>query len=236
MNNPLKCAFTMTDYSTEPLPCNICLHDFLEHLNAPLVGIVPYVERKAFVQEAHTHIEGLICEYTWQGQNSHEATENALREFGEPWQIGHAFLEEWLQGTRFQRPAILMRKATWVAFASFGTASMMTLLLIERHIFMASQDIFLPMISLLSFFAPLFAGVFVGATSPIQAERGVQNAMLILILHTAITGCLLQPRWEGLILAGWQWIFWLPAGRVSAGLTAAYLRQVRRQRFWQVVR
>ena len=80
------------------------------------------------------------------------------------------------------------------------------------------------------------AGGLSGAMCPAQAERGVRNAMCLLALHAVATGLMLLPRVEGLAFAGWQLLFWLPAGRVSAAATGAYLRQARRQRFWQIAR
>jgi hypothetical protein len=216
--------------------CDDRLEDYLEHLVAPLIGIVPFGERKAFRQEACAHLEGLICEYMWQGKDRQKATETALREFGEPWEVGQAFLQEWLQGTPEQRPALLIRKATFTAFAWFGVASMLILLLLEQVIYEPSRDALLPGIGLLAFFAPFVAGALAGAMYPTQAGRGVRNAVWLLTVHAFATGLLLLPRYEVLAFAGWVLLFWLPAGWVSARVSASYLRQARRQRFWRIAR
>lgn len=212
------------------------LEDYLEHLIAPLIGLVPYTERKAFRQEAHAHLDGLIREYRWQGQDLQAATETALREFGEPWKVGQTFLQEWLQGTPDLRPPMLIRKATCVAFAWFGMASMLTLLALEQHLLAPANYTLLPGIGLMAFFAPFVAGCLTGAMSPAHAQRGTRNAFVILILHSLTAGLLLQPRMEGLAFAAWQLLFWLPAGRISASVTVICLRYVRRQRFWQAAR
>ena len=212
------------------------LEDYLEHLVAPLIGIVPFVERKAFRQEAYAHLEGLICEYMWQGKDRQEATETALQEFGEPWKVGQAFLQEWLQGTPAQRPDLLSRKATFTAFAWFGLSSMLILLLLERVMYDPSQDALLPGIGLLAFFAPFIAGALTGAMSPAQASRGVRNVVGLLTTHAIATGLLLLPRYQILAFAGWVLLFWLPAGRISATMATSSLRQARRQRFWRTAR
>ena len=237
MNSLPKLQLITSGDQSELLSCDERLEDYLEHLSAPLIGIVPYPERKAFRQEAHAHIDGLIREYLYDGQDRKAATETALREFGEPWKVGRAFLEEWLQGTPRLRPALLIRKATCTAFAWFGLASMLILLLMERAVlFTSGHEVLLLGIGLLAFLTPLVAGSLTGAMSPANAERGVRNAVGLLILHAAVAGLLLLPRYEGLAFAGWQLLFWLPAGRVSAALTANWIRQARRQRFWQIVR
>ena len=236
MNSRPELKLITNALQAQQLSCDERLEDYLEHLGAPLIGIVPYPERKAFRQEAHAHLDGLIREYVWQGQTLQAATESALREFGEPWKVGQAFLHEWLLGTPRLRPPILIRKATFTAFAWFGIASMLILLLLEQVLCAAVQEDLLPGIGLLAFLAPFVAGGLTGAMCPAQAERGVRNAMCLLALHAVVTGLMLLPRVEGLAFAGWQLLFWLPAGRVSAAATGAYLRQARRQRFWQIAR
>ena len=236
MNNLPELQVISSDHLARQADCDERLEDYLDHLCAPLIGIVPYSERNALRQEAHTHIAGLIREYQYEGRELREATEVALREFGEPWNVGRAFLWEWCQGTPRCRHASLIRRATVAAFGYFGLASMVTLLLLEQVVLVPNHDTFVPLIGVLAFFSPFLAGVLVGFTTPAQAERGVCNAVLLLLLHCVAASLLLLPRLEGLAFAGWQLLFWLPAGRVSASLTSAWLRHVGRQRFWQIAR
>ncbi len=236
MSNLPEFQCPANDWKAQPFSGDERVEDYLEHLIAPLIGVVPYSERKAFRQEAHAHLEGLIREYSWQGQNERAATESALREFGEPWKVGQAFLQEWLQGTPRLRPVLLIRKATFTAFAWFGAASMLTLLLLEQTALTPAHDALLPGIALLAFLAPFAAGGLTGAMAPLQAGRGARNAILILVLHSLAAGLLLQPKVEGLAFAGWQLFFWLPAGWGSAAVTAKCVQQVRRRHFWQVAR
>ena len=60
MNNLPELQLLTNNLQAQPLFCDERVEDYLEHLAAPLVGIVPYPERRAFRQEAHAHIEGLI--------------------------------------------------------------------------------------------------------------------------------------------------------------------------------
>ncbi len=212
------------------------VEDFLDNLCAPLVGIVPYRDRNGLRQEAREHIDGLIREYTYEGMEAKGATEAALREFGEPWRVGQLFLQEWSQGTPQARPTGLIRKATLTAFAWFGLASMLNILLLDYFTLSAYQDSLLALLVLLAFLSPFAAGALAGLTTSAQIATGVRNAMLLLILHSFVTGLILLPKTEGVVFALWQWVFWLPAGRVTASLTAACMRHFRRQRFWQIAR
>jgi len=226
--------------TNEPHPqqqdCEEQIEDFLDHLCAPLIGIVPYRERLAFRQEAHAHIDGLIREFQYEGQEPMAATESALREFGEPWQVGQAFLQEWSQGTPGQLQAGQIRKATWTAFGGFGVASMLTLLILESNTPQPSDGTLVLMAGMLAFCSPFVAGGFVGAMAPVQAKRGIGISLGILILHSCAVGALMPSGREELLFALWQLCFWLPMGIASAALTAACLRYVRRQRFWLVAR
>ncbi|MCW3099075.1 MAG: hypothetical protein JWL77_4693 [Chthonomonadaceae bacterium] len=236
MKNLPEFARISHELQTRRRGCEERIEDYLEHLTAPLIGIVPYAERRAFREEAHAHIDGLICEFEHEGQEALEATESALREFGEPWKLGQAFLQEWSQGAPHLSPTGLIRKAAWTAFGGFGAASMLTLLMLEVYAFNPSQASLTSIIGLLAFFSPLAAGSFVGAKMPAQARRGISIALSILILHSCAVGMLMPSRREGLLFAAWQLLFWLPAGWGSASVTAACLRYVRRQRFWQTAR
>ena len=113
---------------------------------------------------------------------------------------------------------------------------MLTLLLLEQATLSPIRESLLPGIAALAFLAPFVAGSLTGAMVSAQAERGVRNAVLLLVVHSVITGLLLLPGVEGLVFAGWQALFWLPAGRISAAVTANCIRQVRRQHFWQIAR
>lgn len=205
------------------------VEDFLDHLCAPLIGIVPYGDRSAFRREARGHLQDLISEYRFQGQEWEAATEAALQEFGDPRQIGRSFLEEWSLGTPAVRPAVLIRRANLVAFAWFGLASMLNLLLLEHGILSAPNGSWFPVVLLLALLSPLLAGGLTGLTAPMQTARGVRNAVRILSIHSFVTGLLLLPQLDGITFALWQGVFWLPAGRAAAVLTVALVRQHKRR-------
>ena len=59
MNNLRKLRLITNEAHPQQRDCDEQIEDFLDHLCAPLIGIVPYRERFAFRQEAHAHIDGL---------------------------------------------------------------------------------------------------------------------------------------------------------------------------------
>ncbi len=236
MNNPHRLHLVTHERPAQQQRDEEQIEDFLDHLCAPLIGIVPYRERLAFRQEAHAHIEGLIREFQYEGQEIAAATESALREFGEPWKVGQAFLQEWSRGASGQLPSGQIRKAAWTAFGGFGVASMWTLLVLESSASAPPNENSMLILGGLAFCSPFVAGGFVGALAPAQARRGIATALGGLILHSCAVGALMQPGREALLFALWQLLFWLPVGVGSAAVTAACLRYVRRPRFWQIAR
>ena len=53
------------------------IEDFMDNLFAPMVGIVPFADRKRLQDEVHNHINGLIDDLTWRGHSLNEATESS---------------------------------------------------------------------------------------------------------------------------------------------------------------
>src|SRR5712692_3300681 len=93
MNSPHDLLRDDGDRPREPRRERV--EDYLDHVCAPLVGIVPHTERAALRVEVAGHLAALIDEYEEVGLEPEAATHAALREHGEPWSLGQAFLEEW---------------------------------------------------------------------------------------------------------------------------------------------
>ena len=237
MNSPLEVCTVERAKRAESEAAAERLADYLDNLLAPLVGIVPYAERRDFREEAGMHVEGLIDEFLNEGTSLLSATETALGEFGEPWRIGEGYLEEWLRGgNKEQKPATLVRKANFAAFGAFGIASTLLVLLLEQVLLVPNQDSLVMLIGAVAVLAPLAAGAFTALMCPAYSERGVRNAILLLIVHTLIAGILLPTRSECGMLAAWQLLFWLPAGRITAGTVAVLVRESKRHRFLELAR
>lgn len=210
------------------------IEDYLDHLCAPLVGIVPYAERSGLRSEAGAHIAWLVEEFQEQGLAREAATEAALREHGEPWRIGQDFADEWLRGAPEQ--AVSRGAGTgWMrAFVPFGAASVLNLLLIEACALLpgwGGTEVWLMLLAVLS---PLVAGGLAGAMVPARVMRVVCGVQVVLAAHSFVTGCMIWPSREGLAFALFQLLFWLPMGCLSAWLTASLARHARRVRFCRI--
>jgi hypothetical protein len=227
------------------------IEDYLDYLCAPLLGVVPYAERRSLREEARLHLLDMVAEFEAQGLPPQEALTSALRAHGNPWRIGQSFVQEWSQGTTEAPPRYWIRKATRCAFAWFGIASMLSILLIEQytgevnsHIVASKgylmpvsyQDGLYPYLMALLVLSPLAAGYLTGITAPRQVLRGIVNALTLLTAHALVTACLLLPKIEGfafsLLLVG----YWLPIGCGTALATATLRRYYHCQRFWQLAR
>jgi len=212
------------------------IEDYLDHLCAPLVGIVPLAERRNLRDEVRSHLEALAAEYGFEGKSPPEATGAALQELGEPWQVGQTFLREWLQGCPHTSPARLTRHAALRAFAFFGVAAVFNWLLIEQRALNQPSDDLTPWIVLLAALSPLLAGALTGLGLPPRMGRGLCWALGVLTLHALAAGALLLPQTDGFGFALCLPLWWLPVGWLSAMATAHLVRSHRRQRFLKRVR
>jgi hypothetical protein len=208
--------------------------DYLDHLCAPLLGVVPYAARRSLRAEVREHLLALVEEFEDAGLGPQEATAAALREHGEPWQIGESFADEWLRGTS---PGPLARFAgggTLYGFAWFGLVSVPMLLLVQGYTLLLNDNDgrrLLAYLALLAVLAPFLAGTLTGVTAPWRAIRATSDALALLILVSLGSGLLMLPYTEGVYFALFQLLFWLPAGCVSASTAAALARSYRRQHF-----
>jgi hypothetical protein len=223
------------EVSEPPLSVEERIEDFLDHLCAPLVGIVPYRERHALREEVRLHLECLIAEYQ-EKSASEAAIEAAFREFGEPWQSGEEFLGEWRPKPSPKGARRLVRSATMHAFAWFGLPTVLCLLLTERTILYPQQEWLLPYLFVLAFASPLIAGMLTGWSVPQKAGLGIGRAVSLLALLSLAVGMTLLPKLEGLLFGVFQFGYWLPIGWVTATSTATTLQQYRRHRFLRFAR
>ncbi|MGI4788064.1 MAG: hypothetical protein ACRYFS_04360 [Janthinobacterium lividum] len=212
------------------------IEDYLDYLCSPLLGIVPYAQRRRLRLETEDHLLALTEDFQAEGFLPEEAVSVALREYGEPWQIGQSFADAWLTGKLPSRLTRFTDAATLQAFGWFGVFSVLNLLLTEQYVLGPSQPSSLPLLACLVVLSPIFAGIMTGLTLNPAAGRGVCRAMLTLSLASAVIGGLILPHTEVLELAGFQLLFWVPIGCLSATVTASLSRQLRIQTFHRTTR
>ena len=101
---------------------------------------------------------------------------------------------------------------------------------------MPNQQALWPLVQCLAVLAPLLAGVLTGLALHPKTVGGVFRAVLALTLASSAAGLLTLPRPEVWQFALFQLVFWLPAGCLSAAVTAALRRQLRLQNFRHTTR
>lgn len=207
------------------------LGDYLDHLCAPLLGIVPYAQRRRLRAEAEDHLLALAEDFEAEGFSPAEAVVVALREYGEPWRVGQDWAEAWLGGASASRLSRLADAATLRAFGWFGVFAVLNLLLLEGYALGPSQASTLPLIQCLAVVSPVAAGALTGMGLASRTGVGICRALALLALASAAVGLLLLPRQEGLIFAAFQFVFWLPVGCLSATVAGSLRRQLRLQGF-----
>lgn len=216
---------------TPPAEEEAQIGDYLDYLCAPLLGIVPYAQRRRLRLETEDHLRALAEDFEAEGFAPAEAVTVALQEYGEPWRIGQDFTDAWLSGPHPCRFARFTDAATLRAFGWFGVFSVLTLLGVEQYALMPHQEALGLLLQCLAVVTPLLAGVLTGLALHPKTAGGVCRAVAALGLASGAAGALVLPHLEVLQFALFQFVFWLPAGCLSAAVTASLRRQLRLQNY-----
>lgn len=215
---------------------NDLLEDYLDYLCAPLLGVVPYAQRRRLRLEATDHLYALTEDYTAEGFAPLEAVQVALREYGEPWAVGQSFADAWTGTAAAGRRVRFADAATLRAFGWFGVFTVANLLLLETSLFQPGGFYWRPYLVLLAVVSPLIAGLFTGLGLHGRTGPGICRAVGVLAAASGMVGLLLLPRTEGSNFALFQLLVWLPLGSLSAAVTAGLARQVRLRHFPRTTR
>jgi hypothetical protein len=201
------------------------LEDYLDHVSAPLVGVVPFARRQELRAELRAHLMALIATHEELGSSPDVAVVAALRQFGDPGRLARQWVREWGCKT-LPTPLRPLWTAVPAALGCFALATLVGLALL------LSEKVFNPpgvagwaawMLSL--WVLPILAGLGTGL------RASARHAMGTFVALTAIIPCLavvtltndassgLTPPAEAatdlaLILA----VLWTPIGCGSAAL------------------
>lgn len=211
-----------------PVTSDPRIHDYLDHVCAPLVGLVPYARRQELRVELRAHLEALIATHEELGSSPEVAVVLALRQFGDPCAISRQWAREWLRPA-VSRPVPSATRAIPVAFACFGAASLLTLLLFRIAMGATSGGgVSMAPSGVLVFggLLPMLAGLMTGLLAPARHALGTFFALALLVLPFAALGsnplleAHLGPQWaeSGMWMAFTLALFWLPIGPATAAL------------------
>ena len=205
--------------------------DYLDYLCAPLLGVASYAQRRRLRLEAADHLQALAEDFQAEGFAPEEAVLRALQEYGEPWAIGQRFADTCLGDPASRRLMRFGDAVTLRAFGWFGVFSVTALLGLEASLLDPTEAVWMPWVQCLAAVSPLAAGILTGLGMDSRTTPGICRAVGVLSLTSAAVGLTLRPHTEGLIFAAFQLCFWLPAGCLTASVTAALRRQFRLHRF-----
>ncbi len=212
------------------------VEDYLDYLCAPLLGIVPYAQRRRLRLEAADHLYALTEDYAAEGFAPPEAVRLALREYGDPWAVGQSFADAWAGASAAGRLVRFADAATLRAFGWFGVFSVATLLLLEISLLQPGASWCQPYVACLAVIAPVIAGILTGLGLHGRTGLGICRAVGTLAVASGVVGLLLLPREEGFQFAAFQLFVWLPLGALSAAVVAGLARQCRLRHFPRTTR
>ncbi|MBC8134451.1 MAG: hypothetical protein H8F28_01015 [Fibrella sp.] len=229
------------------------IEDYLDHLCAPLVGVVPFPIRSELRSDAADMLEQLQNQYLLEGLPLREATSLAIRKHGSSQEAGMQFLETWFAHQKQGKVGRFFGMAYTHALVHFGTATLLAVGLVELRVFRPCYDYILsyylspaevrqlipeplplpdtsPLqvaLIVVALVAPVVAGYLTGAAVPVRAVRTVCHVLIPLILFTSVLGAMMLPTREGLFLAACMLFYWLPAGCLAAHISSALAWQRR---------
>jgi AcrR family transcriptional regulator len=217
-------------HAHEGAPADARLDDYLDHVCAPLVGLVPYARRQELRAELHSHLEALVATHEELGSARDAAVVLALRQFGPPGHLSRQWARAWVHGTSPTGVQPVWR-ALFIALVSFGLATLLALGLlvtVTRFPQFVQANISATLMTLAGagLLLPLAAGVTTGLLAPARHALGTFCALAVLILPSAAVAIASpgQPPdspsvlAHGLTLAVAQSMFWMPIGCAAAAL------------------
>jgi hypothetical protein len=220
------------DGSEKAAPLDSRLEDYLDHVCAPLVGLVPYARRQELRAELRGHLEALVATHEELGSARDAAVVLGLRQFGPPRDLARRWAREWAHGTAAPMQLEPAWRAMLIALGSFGAATLLALGMLLIVVLTADhplpdvlrEPVGFSMIYLL----PVLAGLAVGLLAPARHALGTFYAQAILIVPSAAltAAALIQPP-DSASFDAWhlplsfvlvQLLWWTPIGCAAAAL------------------
>ena len=216
------------------------IEDYLDHVCAPLIGVVPYEQRQELRTELRGHLEALAVSYQELGRPPAHAVRDAVRQFGDPQRLVAQWKREWLRSASRTSERSWLRGSMWrpliAALFCFGTAAFLAfiqLLRLDQIEISYGMDVSLPTWEFecltLGLLPPLFAGLLTGLIAPARAALGTFLAVALLVLppvwfslYLPVPDFIARPMCFTL-LALIQALGWIPIGCGAAAL-GSFLR------------
>ena len=161
------------------------VNDWFRRLDAAWRRL-PGEERASQRDEIHQHLEALVAAKVAQGQPSSASWEAALRQFGDPTQIGRKMYQEWQQAH------------SWLRSDLAAVLCVVSLCLVLRTLesFLPgmwspshhTSSVSLPVLFLASFLISVTIGLAIGLHYPFQALKATLYGMFLACMWSWTTG------------------------------------------------
>jgi hypothetical protein len=227
--------------------------DYLDHVLAPMIGVVPIEVRRRIRAEALDNLEGRTQGYIRDGMPPREAAAAAIRKFGESTELSAEFIGNY---TRQAQPEGSLGKVLGPDIIQsalyLGQATLWGLIFLHVRINLPSGQIetfgmslrqirqFIPepfplpekslafwLHAAFILVAPIVAGAVLGANSTRSPIRDTLAIMVTLTAVSLLAGLMLLPNFDGVIFSGIHAVLWTPAATVSAHLGFLYAQRKR---------
>ena len=206
---------------------DVRLEDYLDHVCAPLIGLVPYARRQELRGELRSHLEALAASHVELGSAPDVALIRSLHQFGDPHAIARHWAREWTHPSPARPLQPAWRTIPW-ALGCFGTASLVVFLILQTMASESDGSIRTAWMGLLLFGAvlPVLAGITTGLLAPARHALGSFFALALLVPPFVALGtnplmpALLGYHWtnSSIAMALMLAICWLPIGPAAAAL------------------
>lgn len=146
---------------------------------------LPAEERASQREEIQQHLEGLVDARVAQGQPSEVAWEAAMRQFGDPTQLGRKMYQEWQQGHSWLRSDVTaVFCATGISLLMMTLGSSLLYLWVHSHGWQSvTWAVRLP----LAFGVTTTVGLVIGLQYPLQALKATLYGISLIYIWTWAT-------------------------------------------------
>jgi hypothetical protein len=193
------------------------LEDYLDHLNAELVGVVPFGRRQELRRELRAHMTALADAYEELGSNPEDALTEALEQFGAPHLIARQWLLEWAPRPGGLHTLEACRAALpWVAIPTV----VMWWQTVANPGWISSNPLFESAVLL-----PVLSGFLCGWMGKRSRASGTCLALALCTLATAIFYAISPGEQQGnglIALALMQFFAWVPLGTAAATVAGLF--------------
>lgn len=188
------------------------IEEYLDHVCASMVGLVPRPRREASRNELRDHLLSLAEELHAEGVELSVALRRACDEMGNPREIGQALVSTW----RSPR-ATAGGGAGVTALATFCGPTALLLMLLTEQVVSAGDAIrgLDPRLQVLGTLIPVLAGGATGWRHPHSSVRSLAPALSACLAAALLIGLTLQPATGPLELFPWLLLGWPALGTAS---------------------